>query len=103
MIRLILIFIIVTFIIAGIVDTINNYIKHKSFTKSEIPNSEYWWYNTPHYYIMSNGEKFNIAEYVTWDEWKNLPKENRIKTCLEIENRINSINKTNNFTKITIN
>ena len=52
---------------------------------------------------MSNGEKFNIAEYVTWDEWKNLPKENRIKTCLEIENRINSINKTNNFTKITIN
>lgn len=68
--------------IIGVVDIIS---KRK---KPIIKDSEYWWYNAPHYHIMSNGEKFNIAEYVTWDDWKNMSKEKKIQLLIIIENRI---------------
>jgi len=51
-------------------------------------DSEYWWYNSPHYYIMSNGEKFNIAEYVTYEDWKNLDQAHKNRLLLQIEHRI---------------
>ena len=51
-------------------------------------DSEYWWYNSPHYYIMSNGEKFNIAEYVTYEDWKNLDQSHKNRLLLQIEHRI---------------
>lgn len=63
----------------------------KSDTKKK--DSEYWYYTKPHYHIMSNGEKFNIPDYVSWDDWKGLSKENRIRLCLQIENRILSTSK----------
>jgi len=60
-------------------------------------DSEYYWYNKPHYYIMSNGEKINIPDYVSWDDWKNYSQEKRNHICLQIENRI--LSTRNNNTK----
>ena len=63
-------------------------------------DSEYYWYNKPHYYIMSNGEKINIPDYVSWDDWKNYGKEKRIQICLQIENRILSTRNNDNQQKV---
>lgn len=63
-------------------------IQSEGVLKVEKKNSEDWWYSTPHYYVMSNGERFNIAEYITWDVWKNLDKSSRAAYCIQIENRL---------------
>lgn len=58
-------------------------------------NSEYYWYNKPHYHIMSTGEKINIPDYISWNDWKNYSNETRIQICNQIENRILSTRKNN--------
>jgi len=95
MIKFIILVTIISITILGVVDSICKSIKHKKINNSEFPDSEYWWYNAPHYYIMSNGEKFNIPEYVTWDDWKNMPKEKKMQLLLNIENRILSTRNDN--------
>ena len=80
MIKFIILATIISITILGVVDSISKVIKHKKINNSEIRDSEYWWYSAPHYYIMSNGEKVNIAEYVTWDDWKNMSKYKKRKS-----------------------
>ena len=58
-------------------------------------NSEYYWYNKPHYHIMSNGEMINIPDYVSWDDWKNYSQEKRNRICIQIEARILSTRNNN--------
>ena len=64
----------------------------------DIKDDRYYWYNHPHYYITSSGEKINLAEYLTYDEYIKLSsnKETYINFCNELERRLN-IEKTNNF------
>ena len=50
--------------------------------------SEDWWYSAPHYHICSNGEKFNIPDYILWDDWKKMDKARRVQVCLQIEARL---------------
>ena len=65
-------------------------------------NSEDWWYSVPHWHIMSNGEKINIAEYVTWEDWHKRSEADRYRLCLQIENRILKTTENNTLNKITI-
>lgn len=65
-------------------------------------NSEDWWYSVPHWYIMSNGEKINIAEYVTWEDWHKRSEPDRCRLCLQIEDRILKTTENNKLNKITI-
>ena len=65
-------------------------------------NSEDWWYSVPHWYVMSNGEKINIAEYVTWEDWHKRSESDRYRLCLQIENRILKTDENNKLNKITI-
>lgn len=65
-------------------------------------NSEDWWYSVPHWYVMSNGEKINIAEYVTWEDWHKRSEPDRCRLCLQIENRILKTTENNKLNKITI-
>jgi len=95
MIKFIILATIISITILGVVDSIGKVIKYKKINNSEFQDSEYWWYNAPHYYIMSNGEKVNIAEYITWDDWKNMSKPKKIQLLHSIENRILSTRKDN--------
>ena len=65
-------------------------------------NSEDWWYSVPHWYVMSNGEKINIAEYVTWEDWHKRSEPDRYRLCLQIEDRILKTTENNKLNKITI-
>lgn len=51
-------------------------------------DSEYYWYNKPHYHVLSNGEKINLPEYFTWAEYKNMSKERFIQKIAYIESML---------------
>ena len=46
----------------------NVLIKSSSELKKVKKNSEDWRYSVPHWYVMRNGEKINLAEYITWED-----------------------------------
>lgn len=89
MARLILIIVINVFLFGFLFSFIHNVRvmneKKPAKPKEEKYNSEYWWYNAPHYYVLSNGEKINLPEYFTWDEYKNISKERFIQKITYIE------------------
>lgn len=80
----------------------NVLIKSSSELKKVKKNSEDWWYSVPHWYVMRNGEKINLAEYITWEDWHKRSEVGRCKLCLEIENRILKNVENNIINKITI-
>ena len=51
---------------------------------------------------MCNGEKINLAEYITWEDWHKRFAESRCQLYLEIENRILKNAENNIINKITI-
>lgn len=57
---------------------------------SNIKDDRYYWYNYPHYHITSSGEKINLAEYLTYDEYIKLSsnKDRYIKFCYDLENKL---------------
>lgn len=57
---------------------------------SDIKDDRYYWYNHPHYHITSSGEKINLAEYLTYDEYIKLSsnKDRYIKFCYDLENKL---------------
>lgn len=72
--------------------------ENKDITITNKHDSEYYWYNKPHYHVMSNGEKINLPDYITWNDWKNLDRVGRIHLCIQLEHRIlSTTNKKNNI------
>lgn len=47
-----------------------------------------WWYSVPHYWVLSNGDKINLAEYITWEDYKNMSKESKAHFYAQLENRL---------------
>lgn len=80
----------------------NVLIKSSGELKKVKKNSEDWWYSVPHWYVMRNGEKINLAEYITWEDWHKRSEAGRCQLCLEIENRILKNAENNIINKITI-
>ncbi len=78
------------------------FVKSAGELKNVKKNSEDWWYSVPYWYIMSNGEKINIAEYVRWEDWYKRSEVDRYRLCLQIENRILKTTENNTLNKITI-
>jgi len=65
----------------------------------DIKDDRYYWYNHPHYHITSSGEKINLAEYLTYDEYINLSKDKEkfMQYCCQLENRLNKKDKITDF------
>ena len=65
----------------------------------DIKDDRYYWYNHPHYHITSTGEKINLAEYLTYDEYIKLSsnKEKFMQYCCQLENRLNKKDKITDF------
>ena len=53
-------------------------------------SSEDWWYSVPHYAISRSGAQFNIAEYITWDDWNAMSKSQRCNAIIEIGNMLSN-------------
>lgn len=53
-------------------------------------SSEDWWYSVPHYAISKSGIQFNIAEYITWDDWNEMSKSQRYNAIIEIGNMLSN-------------
>jgi len=51
-----------------------------------------YWYEKPHWHILSNGQKINLAEYFTYDEWNNLSEVKKAQKLLIIESKLYSNN-----------
>jgi len=50
------------------------------------------WYKYPHYYVFKSGEKINLSEYFTYEEYYHSNKERIIEKLVQLEHRLSKEN-----------
>ena len=51
-----------------------------------------YWYEKPHWYILPNGKKINLSEYMTYEEYKSYSKEKIAQIALNIGKKLENNN-----------
>jgi len=66
---------------------IDNVIAEKRNNTSNKTDLDYW-YTHPHYFVCPDGTKINMSEYLTFEEYKHMSRDQQIQYFLDIHNML---------------
>ena len=66
----------------------NTYLMQKNGGLQPSKTDVDYWYEKPHWYVLPNGKKINLSEYMTYEEYKSYSKQKIAQMMLEIANRL---------------
>lgn len=99
MVRLLLILFLIllfAYFLYAIVNTVkqnkeNIYLMQKNGGLQPAKTDVDYWYEKPHWYVLPNGKKINLSEYMTYEEYKSYSKEKIAQFALSLGNRLENL------------